>query len=59
MQERVMAEQGRNKLETIAELGGINADNSREYAATGVDALVTSWVYFGKPEDIKMKFSQI
>ena len=26
--------------------------------AAGVDVLVTSWVYFGKPEDIKMKFSQ-
>ena len=41
----------------ILAAGGINAENSREYAATGVDALVTSWVYFGKPEDIKMKFS--
>ena len=43
----------------ILAAGGINADNSREYAATEVDVLVTSWVYFGKPEDIKMKFSRI
>ena len=41
----------------ILAAGGINADNALEYAATGVDVLVTSWVYFGKPEDIKMKFS--
>jgi molybdenum transport protein len=41
----------------ILAAGGINADNAREYASTGVDVLVTSWVYFGKPEDIKMKFS--
>ena len=43
----------------IAAAGGINADNAGEYAAAGVDILVTSWVYFGKPEDIKMKFSRI
>ena len=43
----------------IAAAGGINAANAGEYAATGVDILVTSWVYFGKPEDIKMKFSRI
>ena len=42
----------------IAAAGGINAANAAEYAATGVDVLVTSWVYFGKPEDIKMKFSR-
>ena len=41
----------------ILAAGGVNADNAYDYAATGVDALVTSWVYFGKPEDIKMRFS--
>ncbi|GHV54814.1 ModD protein [Synergistales bacterium] len=41
----------------ILSAGGMNADNAFGYAATGVDVLVTSWVYFGKPEDIKMKFS--
>jgi molybdenum transport protein len=40
----------------ILAAGGVNADNAYDYAATGVDALVTSWVYFGKPEDIKMRF---
>lgn len=44
---------------TIAAAGGINAANAAEYAATNVDILVTSWIYFGKPEDIKMKMSGI
>lgn len=43
----------------IAAAGGINDTNAAEYAATGVDVLVTSWVYFGKPEDIKIKFSRV
>ena len=42
----------------IAAAGGINASNAAEYAAAGADILVTSWVYFGKPEDIKMKFNR-
>ena len=43
----------------IAAAGGINGSNAAEYAATGVDVLITSWVYFGKPEDIKVKFSRV
>jgi len=42
-----------------AAAGGINAANAAEYAATGVDILVTSWIYFGKPEDIKMRMSRV
>jgi molybdenum transport protein len=42
----------------ILAAGGVNADNAYEYAASGVDALVTSWPYFGKPEDIKMRFGE-
>ena len=37
--------------------GGINDSNAYEYAQTGADVLVTSWVYFGRPFDIKMKIS--
>lgn len=37
--------------------GGIRADNAQAYAATGVDALVTSWPYYGAPADISMVFS--
>lgn len=37
----------------VAIAGGINAENCAAYAATGVDMLVTSALYFGKPADIK------
>lgn len=43
----------------IAAAGGVNAANAAEYAATGADVLVTSWVYFGKPQDIKMRFGRV
>lgn len=32
--------------------GGINRENVAAYAATGINALATSWAYFGKPSDI-------
>ena len=38
----------------ILAAGGINGDNAAQFAATGVDVLVTSWPYFGKPADIKV-----
>lgn len=38
----------------ILAAGGINGDNAAQYAATGVDVLVTTWPYFGKPADIKV-----
>jgi molybdenum transport protein len=41
----------------IAVAGGLNEDNAAAYAATGVDILVSSWVYFGKPEDMAMRFA--
>ena len=36
----------------ISAAGGINSENAAAYAATGVDMLVLSSVYFGKPADI-------
>ena len=36
----------------IAAAGGITLDNVKAYAATGVDLLVTSAMYWGKPADI-------
>jgi molybdenum transport protein len=36
----------------ISAAGGINESNAAEYAATGVDIIVLSSVYFGKPSDI-------
>jgi len=38
----------------ISAAGGINADNAALYAGTGVDMLVLSSVYFGKPADISV-----
>jgi molybdenum transport protein len=35
--------------------GGINGDSIEEYAGAGVDAVVTSSVYFGKPTDVGVK----
>jgi molybdenum transport protein len=42
----------------IIATGGITEDNVKEYAATGVDALSTSSVYFGKPIDISVKIDK-
>jgi molybdenum transport protein len=36
----------------IAAAGGINLDNITAYAASGVDLLVTSAMYWGKPADV-------
>ena len=36
----------------ISAAGGINESNAGEYAATGIDIIVLSSVYFGKPADI-------
>ncbi|HVN25465.1 MAG TPA: ModD protein [Syntrophorhabdales bacterium] len=36
----------------VSAAGGINENNVAEYAATGVDVIVLSSVYFGKPADI-------
>ena len=38
----------------ILAAGGVNGDNAAQYAATGIDVLVTTWPYFGKPADIKV-----
>ena len=38
----------------ILAAGGVNGDNAAAYAATGVDVLVTTWPYFGRPADIKV-----
>lgn len=43
----------------LAAAGGINQENVRDYAATGVDLLVTSWLYFGKPADIAVRMTPV
>ncbi|MBK1989065.1 ModD protein [Sphaerospermopsis aphanizomenoides BCCUSP55] len=42
----------------LAAAGGINGENVRNYASTGVDILVTSYPYFGKPADIGAKMTR-
>jgi molybdenum transport protein len=40
-----------NSRITLLAAGGVNESNADVYAATGMDGLVTSSVYFGKPAD--------
>ena len=42
---------------TMIAAGGINAQNVELYAQTGVQVLVTSWMYFAQPADIKVEFN--
>lgn len=37
---------------TLLGAGSINGGNIEEYARTGVNAIVTTAMYFGKPSDI-------
>lgn len=41
----------------ISAAGGVNAANAADYARAGADFLVTSWPYFGRPHDVKMRMS--
>ena len=34
--------------------GGVNAENAAAYAKTGIDAISTTWIYFGKPADMSV-----
>ena len=43
----------------IAAAGGVNDQNAQEYAATGVDLLVTSSMYWGKPADIAVSMEPL
>jgi len=43
---------------TLIAAGGINESNVAQYADTGVNAIATSAVYFGKPSDIGVKIEQ-
>ncbi len=41
----------------VAAAGGINETNIADYAATGVNLIVLSCAYFGKPADIKVSLT--
>ncbi|WP_407313174.1 ModD protein [Desulfosporosinus sp. SB140] len=43
---------------TLIGAGGINESNIAEYAATGIDAIATTAMYFGKPSDIRVKMEK-
>jgi len=43
----------------ISAAGGINESNAAEYAATGIDMIVLSSVYFGKPSDIGVSIQPV
>ncbi|MDR0852111.1 MAG: ModD protein [Clostridiales Family XIII bacterium] len=34
--------------------GGVNGENAGAYAATGIDAISTTWIYFGRPADMSV-----
>jgi molybdenum transport protein len=44
---------------TVSAAGGINVENAPAYAETGVDMLVLSSLYFGKPSDIAVSISTL
>ncbi len=48
-----------NPLIKVAAAGGVNLENAGDYAATGVDILVTSAMYHGKPADIKAEITPL
>lgn len=43
----------------ILAAGGVNADNAAAYARAGADVLVSSWMYFGRPQDIKVRITPL
>nr|WP_320048910.1 ModD protein [uncultured Desulfuromonas sp.] len=58
LKEMVVALKGDFPDLLVIAAGGINSENVRAYAASGVDLLVTSWMYFGKPADISAQMTR-
>lgn len=56
LQQTIQALKTKNKHLIHLAAGGINEHNISAYAATGVDGIVTTSAYFGKPVDIGVKF---
>ena len=55
----VVAIRAANPTILISAAGGINEANATKYAATGIDIIVLSSVYFGKPSDIGVKIQPV
>ncbi len=60
--DKLPAEEFQNAAEKCREMnanvlvlaaGGVNGKNAASYAKAGADVLVTSWMYFGPPADVK------
>ncbi|AFS79154.1 pyrophosphorylase ModD [Gottschalkia acidurici 9a] len=48
-----------NESITLVGAGGINESNVAEYASTGIDAVATTCLYFGKPLDMTAKIDRV
>ena len=59
LQEAVKLLREINPNVVILAAGGINESNAEDYAGTGIDAIVTSAVYYGKPVDIGTEMEKI
>jgi len=59
LKETVTAIRTLNKNILISAAGGINESNVVEYAATGIDIIVLSSVYFDKPSDIGVSIQPV
>jgi molybdenum transport protein len=57
--ETVSAIRTANPKILISAAGGINEANAAEYAVTGIDIIVLSSVYFGKPSDIGVSIQPV
>ena len=57
LEETVRGVKAVNAAVQVLAAGGVTGENAAAVAATGVDVLVTTWAYFGKPADIKMVVS--
>ncbi len=44
---------------SVLAAGGVNGKNAEDYAKAGADVLVTSWMYFGPPADIKAEITPV
>lgn len=46
-----------NPSVSVIAAGGVNASNAKAYADAGADVLVTSWMYYAPPADVRVSIS--
>lgn len=59
LQKTIQTIKAKNKHLIHLAAGGVNENNISTYAATGINGIVTTSVYFGKPVDIGVKFHSL